>query len=104
MNTSQKNILTSQKEVKRFKTNRTPGPYFAYYTNPGSDFITTWMGDTLAKVTYLGPEYTCPAFGCFPSKRRNFRAIGIDGRKWFGTYFVSSGDYVRMKPVKGRKG
>ena len=75
--------------------------YFAYWTAPEApmyadgSWIKTWSGHRLAVVTHAGPIYKTPAFG-FPSKRRNFRALGIDGRHWSGVAYVSSGDYVRM--------
>jgi hypothetical protein len=62
--------------------------------------LTTWTGELLARVTWAGAPYECPAFGSFPSTRRNFRAVGIDGRVWAGTYYQSSGDYVRMRALK----
>lgn len=102
----------SQREVIRFKQ-RVQGVWFAYF-QPASpratveaarknksapDHIATWMGDTLATVTWTGAKYKCPAYG-HASERINFRAIGIDGRNYSGTYFYSSGNYVRMRVVK----
>jgi hypothetical protein len=74
--------------------------YFAYWSQPpgGPAKIGTFTGDKLADVTYAR-EYTVPAFG-HRSVRVNFRARGIDGHCYSGTYFKSSGSYVRMKRAK----
>jgi len=97
--TDEKNAATSKREVAEFKANQSPGKYFAYMSGDHKR-ITTWTGDKLADVTFYGQPYKVPAFG-WPSTRVNFRAKGIDGRNWAGTYFESSGSYVRMSPVKG---
>lgn len=73
------------------------GSYFAYYNgNAAQHLITTWMGDTLARVTWRGMPYRAG----FGGTRINFRALGIDGKTYAGTYFTSSGNYVRMKRIK----
>lgn len=94
------NKLRSENEVLRFREGQEES-YFAYLSAASMHTkITTWMGDELARVVWRGQEYTSPAYG-MPSKRQNFRALGIDGRLWSGTYFCSSGTYVRMKPMVG---
>jgi len=65
----------------------------------GGDLLTCWTGRELARVTWAGNPYRCPAIGG-SSVRQNFRARGIDGRDWAGTYYTSSGDYCRMRPTK----
>lgn len=94
----EQNRRTSQREVECFKLGMKQR-WFAYM---GKDctHITTWVGDVLAEVTWLGDPYKCPAFGGFGSTRVNFRARGIDGRNWYGTFYLSSGDYVRMQACK----
>lgn len=100
-----KNRATSAQEVVDFKAGKhhasEGGKYFAYFSRDLQE-ITTWMGDTLARVRWVGNAYLMPAFGR-PSKRRNFRAMGIDGREYAGTMFLSSGTYVRMRPIKASK-
>ena len=66
--------------------------------------IRTWTGCVLATVVWVGKVYTSPTFGGWPGngQRQNFRAKGIDGRNWAGTYYRSSGDYVRMRVVKSK--
>lgn len=81
--------------------------YFAYWKradirepSPGGvPRVTTWTGDTLGFVLEAGPQFTSPGFG-FGSTRRTFSALCLDGHYYTGTYYVSSGDYVRMKRVK----
>jgi len=98
--TEARNIETSRLEVATFKS----GVYSRYFAYLSKDRrITTWMGDTLATVTWMGAEYRCPGFGGFPSVRQNFTARGIDGRAWYGTFYKSSGDYVRMRVKKERE-
>lgn len=110
----ERNRVRSNAEVEAFKA-RHNDRWFGYWRDVDGTFqgpgnvgpvshriaeICTWMGDVLATVTWKGAEYSSPAFGGFPSKRINFRARGIDGRMWAGTYYKSSGDYVRMRVVK----
>lgn len=77
-------------------------PYFAYFKDKKDDgersMITTWMGDMIAQVVRTN-EYKVPAFGS-QSVRVAFRAYGIDGRLWSGTFYKSSGDYCRMRAIK----
>ena len=98
------NRETSRAEVAAFKARDNDGRYFAYMGGAipsgtiGGTRIQTWMGDELATVSWLGHVYASPGF-YRPSKRQNFRALGIDGQTWSGTFYVSAGDYVRMRVV-----
>lgn len=103
-----KNWETSTKEVENFKAGKHGNnSYFAYFQetkeNCEDELIVTWMGDLIAWVVQRFPAYKVPVFGGFPSLRQNFRAEGIDGHMYSGTYYVSSGNYVRMKRVKKGK-
>jgi hypothetical protein len=101
MNSRTYNLQQSKQEVEDFKQGKAL-TYFAYFRDGTQPTITTFTGDKLADVTLLGHEYKVPAFGRVPSTRVNFRAKGIDGRMWAGTYYKSSGDYVRMRVIKGK--
>ena len=85
---------TSSIEVYEFKNKKNKGKYTAYMSSDRKK-LGTWTGEKLADITYLGNEYSTGV-----GTRQNFRAKGIDGRNWSGTFFVSSGDYVNMKVVK----
>ena len=93
-------------EVYEFERRTEAGPYFAYIGHSkgreslGPATVSTFTGDKLADIIDTGKPYRCPAFGR-SSTRQNFRARGIDGRIWSGTFYKSSGDYCRMRPVKG---
>lgn len=86
----------SLQEAGRFQGRQLGNKIFAYWKDGQPAQITTWMGDVLADVTWQGHPYNTPGFGR-SSERVNFRAKGIDGRLWSGTYYKSSGDYVRMR-------
>jgi len=82
-------------EVENFKRGKGQKKYVAYMKNDLSK-ITTWTGDKLADVTKVGQPFR----DSFGGERINFRAKGIDGKNYSGTYFKSAGDYVRIKKVK----
>jgi len=96
------NEQRSQMEVYEF-VNNPPQRYFLYVRrpNPLSDVIqvTTWMGDVLG-TGILGRRYKTPAFGGYPSTRYPIRFAAINGKKYFGTYYDSSGSYARVKMCK----
>ena len=81
-------------EVFDFVSNP-PERYFLYI-NEETRTATTWTGDLLGRVLF-GREYSCPAFGGWPSKRVPITVLAINGRKYHGTYFKSSGNYARIK-------
>lgn len=84
----------SQLEVYDF-INNPPEKYFLYINDKTSQAI-TWMGDSLGIV----------AFGCayrsnFGNTRIPVRVKAVNGRTYAGTYYKSSGDYARVRVVKG---
>jgi hypothetical protein len=91
-------------EVYEFAHENTGADGHTGYVDRDLTRVTTFMGDLLATITERGPKYKIPAFGGFPSERRNFRARGIDGHIYAGVAYVSSGDYCRMRRVKVRRG
>ncbi len=104
-----RNRALSRAEVENFKSDA-PGPYFAYVKHHGAprtdvsdrvwrgDWLTTWMGDKLATVYWTGDPFR----SSFGDRRQNFRALGINGATYYGTAYLSAGDYVRMRPMQSR--
>jgi len=103
------NEQRSAEEVAAFKADE-PGPYFAYWNvrgrwaKPGvepelivGDLITTWTGEELGRIVWVGR----PFYSSFTDRRQNFRALGVNGATYSGTAFLTAGEYVRMRPVKG---
>src|SRR4029077_18868095 len=108
MNTTVTNEHRSADEVAAFMSDQ-PGPYFAYWNvrgrwaKPGvepelirGDLITTWMGDDLGRIVWVGR----PFYSSFSDRRQNFRALGVNGATYSGTAYLTAGDYVRMRPVR----
>lgn len=87
-------------EVTAFGKAPVGARWFAYWHDCGDGRveIRTFMGTVLARVVWQGRKYKVGAFGR-PSERINFRARGEDDSCWSGTFYVSSGDYVRMRRV-----
>jgi hypothetical protein len=75
-----------------------PERYFAYVrVIEGGDRceVITWIGQLLGRGT-LGREWR----DSFGGKRVPLSFVGINGRKYNGTYFKSSGDYCRVRRAK----
>lgn len=95
------NAWTSARERIKFNL---PHPkserWFAYHDGTAFDYLgvmgrtlTTWTGDPLARVTR-----TYPAFHSnFGDRRQNFEARDSRGRRWYGTAYLSAGQYVRIR-------
>lgn len=90
-----RNRETSAREVRDFKARTEPVPYTAYLSSDGKR-ITTWMGETLATIASVGKP--AQAFGN-RDKLTPFRAIGIDGRVYYGRHNGPSMSLV-MRPLK----
>jgi hypothetical protein len=92
-----------QVEAYEFEHNNTGADgYFCYWkdadaTHPRAT-LTTWMGDKIAEVIHYSQPFRC-GFG-MNSRRISFQARGTDGHTYAGTYYVSSGNYCRMKRIK----
>jgi hypothetical protein len=82
-----------QVEQYEFVTNP-PDRYFAY-VNERTRRLTTWMGDDLGEVGF-GREYR----DSFGGRRVSITIYAINGKRYYGTYFKSSGDYARIKVSK----
>lgn len=80
-----------------------PDRYFLYVREakePGGMHVaTTWVGDVLGRVVF-GREYKSPSLGHSPSARVPITVYGVNGVKYHGTYFKSSGDYARVRRSK----
>lgn len=82
----------------------TKGPYLAYLrgvrflSGETEPHITTFTGDVLARVTWEGESFR----GNMGNTWTPFRALGIDGREWYGRH-NGAGMYLRMRPRKPRK-
>jgi len=99
------NTERSVVEVYEFQHNNKGGGakgYFCYWQDGNKEhprpILTTWMGDKIADVIFWSGTPYRSGFG--NSKRMSFRAKGIDGHEYSGTYYVSSGNYCRMKRIK----
>jgi len=70
----------------------TPPEKYFLYINRTKREATTWTGDKLGTVGF-GREYR----DNFGGRRVPVTVYGINGCKYYGTYFVSSGDYARIR-------
>ncbi len=90
------NAKRGELEVYEFLQNP-PDRYFAY-VNEKKNLVTTWTGDKLGDIIWQTP-YECPAWGS-TTKRVAIRIRAINGQRYYGTYYKSSGDYCRLKKFK----
>ena len=78
-----------------------PEKYFLYIKHQSSlsngsvGEATTWTGDHLGIVIF-GQAWT----DSFGGRRIPVRIRAINGKRYVGTYFVSSGDYARIRLAK----
>ena len=82
-------------EVYEF-INDPPERYFAYI-NEKDKTMTTWTGDILGKVLGLWSLGWRSNFGDI---RVSIEVIGINGKRYHGTFYKSAGDYCRIKSYK----
>lgn len=83
-------------EVYEFVRDK-PERYFAY-VELNARTVTTWTGQKLGTITRIGREYR-DAFG---GQRIPITVQGINGVRYHGIYFVSSGDYCRLRAYKSQ--
>jgi hypothetical protein len=91
------NELRSKIEVWQF-INDAPKEYFLYI-NEEKRTATTWTGDYLGTVIF-GDTYN-GGFG-WHSKRQSITVNAINGKRYHGTYYKSSGNYARIKQYKNQ--
>lgn len=75
-----------------------PDKYSLYVDEKAADGrakATTWTGTILGNVSF-GQSYR----DNFGGRRIPINVYGTNGREYHGTYFVSSGNYVRIKAKK----
>ena len=77
--------------------NNPPDKYFLYVDEVNRT-VTTWTGEKLGSITFLGVPYRCGRYRF--AKRQSIRVTGINGVKYSGTYYTSSGNYARIKRLK----
>ena len=91
------NDLRSAIEVHEF-INFPPDKYFLYI-NEEQKTATTWTGEKLG-VVFFGREF----YDSFGGKRVPIDVDGINGIKYYGTYYKSTGSYARIKKKKNQTG
>lgn len=87
------NELRSRVETYEF-IHDIPESYFLYI-NEEKKIATTWTGDSLGAV-FFGREYTSN----FGDTRQPIDVMAINGKRYHGIYYKSSGDYARIKLYK----
>jgi|LakMenEpi03Aug12_release.lakeMendotaPanAssembly.Ray.scaffolds.fasta_scaffold554145_2 hypothetical protein len=87
------NEMRSKVEIYYFNKDK-PKTYFIYI-DATKKIATTWTGDNLG-VCHFGQSYKSN----FGDIRQNIDVYGINGVKYHGVYFKSSGNYARLKAYK----
>lgn len=89
------NELRSKIEVWEFMHEK-PLQYFLYISEDEKE-ANTWKGDFLGNI-HFGREYRSN----MGDKRQPVDVFGINGIKYYGIYFKSSGNYARIKAYKNQ--
>lgn len=96
MSVEASNRIKSQKEVAAFLAHDYP-KYVAYVSGDGK-YLTTWMGDELAKVTRATASKRRGFYGV-PVSLFHVRAVDARGRHWSGTG-AGRNMFIRIRRVK----
>lgn len=91
------NAERSKIEVYEFVRDR-PKKYTAY-VSIADQIVTTWTGDVLGRITWVGHVYETSVYGG-ANQRQNLRVVGVNGVVYSAVYYRSSGDYCRMKAFR----
>ena len=91
------NRIRSQKEVRSFLAVDAPA-YTAYVSGDGK-YLTTWMGDELARIV-RSSESKRRGFGGMTFTVLHVRAVDVKGRHWSGTG-AGRNMSIRVRRVKG---
>lgn len=100
--TFQRNRRVSKEEVARFLSD--PPSQLVAYLRPrhgvsqarAGDEVTTWNGDRLGVIISTGTLWRSN----LGDQRQYVRVLGINGVSYGGTAYFSSGDLVRLRPIK----
>ena len=95
---SPKHSEISAIEVYEF-VNDPPDKYFGYISEKNKT-LTTWTGEKLGKVLGLWSLGWRSNFG---DTRVSIEVIGINGLRYYGTYYKSAGDYCRITAYKNQE-
>ena len=87
----------SRLEAAQFQNNK-DDRYFVYVSLKDWT-VTTWMGEQLGVITWLGQAYK----GNLGDIRQQVNIHAINGERYYGVYYRSSGDYARIYRFKGGK-
>lgn len=87
-----RNKETSRKEVLAFIAN-SPDKYVAY-AYPKRNEIGTWTGEKLGTAQFV-KEWR----GNMGDMRQSVYIVGVNGVKYYGVYFKSGSDLVRMRRI-----
>lgn len=88
------NELRSAIEQWEFKNN--PPQKYMVYVDKDKRFVITWTGQPLGVITSLGQPYRSN----FGDQRRSIQFKGINGKRYFGTYFCENTDCANVKQMK----
>ena len=96
------NEMRSAHEIFTFN-NEKPEKY-SVYVDFKKNVVTTWTGEVIGTISWSGSEYR----DNFGGKRVNLDVRMNNGDLYYGTAFVSSGDYATIRkkkdqPTKGKK-
>ena len=80
-------------EIYEF-VNTPPKVYFVY-ANEEKRIVTTWTGEKLGNCNFGKPFQSN-----FGDWRKPIWVNAINGKKYFGYFFFSTGDYCRIKELK----
>lgn len=97
MSVEASNRVKSQKEVAAFLAGD-PRKYVAYVSSDGK-YLTTWVGDELARITHSTTSHRRGFYGVSFSVL-HVRAVDSRGRWWSGTG-AGRNMFIRIRRVKG---
>lgn len=86
----------SSLEVYEF-VNDIPDKYFIY-VNEKERIVTTWTGEKLGRITFLGSKYQSN----LGDMRKTLHFTGINNKKYYGIFYCGNGDYARVRLYKNQ--